>query len=87
MAKNLPTNGGDTGSILGPGGSHIAVGQLSCHTPITEAALQLLKPMCLEPVPYSKGHHDEKLESSPLSPQLEKAHAQQQRPSAAKMNK
>ena len=42
MAKNPPTNAGDTGSILGPGGSHIAVGQLSCYTPITEAALQLL---------------------------------------------
>ena len=50
---------------------------------------QLLKPMRLEPVLRNKrSHHGEKpctlTKSSPCSPQLEKARAQQQRPNTAK---
>ena len=50
---------------------------------------QLLKPARLEPVLHNKrSHGDEKPvhrnKSSPRSPQLEKAHAQQWRPNAAK---
>ena len=50
---------------------------------------QLLKPTHLEPMLCNKrSHHNEKPahrnESSPRSPQLEEARAQQQRPNAAK---
>ena len=50
---------------------------------------QLLKPTRLEPVLHNKrSHHNEKpataTKSSPCSPQLEKASAQQQRPNTAK---
>ena len=48
---------------------------------------QLLKPVRLEPVLRNRrSHRNEKpaMKSSPRSPQLEKAHVQQQRPNAAK---
>ena len=50
---------------------------------------ELLKPTRLEPALRNKrSHRNEKprtaIKSSPRSPQLEKAHAQQQRPNAAK---
>ena len=53
---------------------------------------QLLKPMCLEPLLRNKRSHRMRsphtaTKSSPLSLQLEKAHAQQRRPNATKKKK
>ena len=42
VAKNLPTNAGDTGSIPGPGRSHMLWGKKAWLP-------QLLEPECLEP--------------------------------------
>ena len=72
--KNLPANAGDTGSISCPGRFHM--------------------PRATKPVPHSCwGHAPEPTspeywahvlqQCSPRLPQLEKAHGQQQRPSAA----
>ena len=48
--------------------------------------LQLLKPVCLEPVLHNKRSHCSE-KSNPHSPQLEKTRMQQQRPNAAKKKK
>ena len=48
---------------------------------------QLLKPMRLEPMLHKKRSHSTTTRSSPHSPQLEKALAQQRRPNAAKKKK
>ena len=96
MVKNPSAKAGDMGSTHGPGRSHMPQSnearapQLSslrsrAHEP------QLLKPACLEPVLRNKrSHRIEKpthhKEEYPRSPQLEKAHAQQWRPNAAKIN-
>ena len=55
--------------------------KLVCHN-YGVHVLQLLKPVCPEPVLHKRSHHDE--ESSPRSPQLKKACVQQQRPTTAK---
>ena len=70
--KNLPANAGNMGSIPGPERFHTPRNNRA-HEP------QLLKPRCLEPILCNKT-------SATLSPQLEKAHALQRRPSAAKIN-
>ena len=83
VVKNPPANAGDTGSILGPGTKipH-AVGHLSPYTTPTEAtcprvcAPQKKKPLWWETCAPC-------LESSSHSLQLEKACAQQQRPSTS----
>ena len=88
---HLPMQGIRSGMI-----AHVAE-QLSLCTTTTEPAsrndwawmLQLLMPAYLKPMFCNKrSHQNEKLstvmKSSPSSPQLEKAHMQQQRPSAAK---
>ena len=69
MIKNPPANAGDTGSIPGPGRSHMPQSNEA-------RAPQLLKPASLEPVLCNK--------RSPRSPQAEKARTQQQRPNADK---
>ena len=71
VVKCLPANAGDTSSIPGPGRFHIPHDNWTC-------APQLLKPLSFRawtPQP----------ESSPYSLQLEKAHAQQWRPSTVKL--
>ena len=53
VVKNPPTNAGDTGSIPGPGGSHM----LRCATTIEPMLYSLgttTEPMCLEPVLCNK---------------------------------
>ena len=50
MAKNLPANTGDTGSIPGPGRFHVSWGN-SAHAP------QLLSLRTLEPVLSNKRRH------------------------------
>ena len=70
-------------SIPGPG----MAAKSMCHN-CRASAPQLLKPVCLEPVLcHKKSHHKKRShhkESSPCSPQLEKARVQQWRSSAAK---
>ena len=75
VVKNPPCNAGDTSSICGK----------------IPPAMGQLRPRTLEPVLRNiRSHHSENLcpatEASSLhSPRLEKAHMQQQRPSAAKI--
>ena len=82
VVKNPPTDAEDTGSVSGPGTeiSH-AVEQLSPCATTTEA-------LVLKPAIHKRSHTMRSLcrasKSSPCSRQLEKAHAQQGRPSAAK---
>ena len=71
VVKSLPANAGDTSSIPGLGRFHIPHGNWTC-------APQRLKPLSFRvwtPQP----------ESSPYLLQLEKAHAQQWRPSTVKI--
>ena len=92
MVKNLPANAGDTGSIPGPGRSHMPRSN-EAHMPqllsLCSRAYtpQLLKPARLEPMLRNKRSHRTTVKSSPRSPQLEKARTQQQRPNAAKKTK
>ena len=91
MVKNPPANAGDMGSIPLLGRSYMprsnkAHAQLlslssRAHMP------QLLKPVRLEPVLHNKRSPPTAMKSSPYSPQLEKARAQQQRPNTAKKTK
>ena len=82
MVKSPPADAEDTGSVSGPGTeiSH-AVEQLSPCAATTEA-------LVLKPAIHKRSHTMRSLcrasKSSPCSRQLEKAHAQQGRPSAAK---
>ena len=88
--KNLSANARDTGSIPGLGRFHMLWSNwahvpqwVSQHSGARE--LQLLKPMCLEPVPTVREVTAIRslitgLDSSSLSPQLEKACIQQWRP-------
>ena len=55
----------------------------TCHN-YWAHVLQLLKPVCLEPVLRNKRSPRTATKSSPCSPKLEKARAQQRRPNAAK---
>ena len=63
MVKNPPVNAGDTGSIPGPGRSHMP-GSGWAHVPqllslrSRACAPQLLKPTSLEPVLCNKRSHD-----------------------------
>ena len=53
--KNLPATAGNTGSIPGPGRSHMLQGNYA-------SVPQLLKGTCLEPMLHNKrSHHNEKL--------------------------
>ena len=92
VVKNLPCNAGDTGLIPGPGRSHIPWGN-QAPAPLNLLSgtqeLQLLSPWeattrtCV--LHNKRSHCNEKpivvcvpqLESSPCSPKLEKAQAQQ----------
>ena len=94
VVKNPPANAGDTGSSPGPGRSHMpqsnrahASQLLSLRSRAREP--QLLSPHTLEPVLRNREATAVRsprttTKSSPCSPQLEKAHAQQQRPNTAK---
>ena len=94
VVKNPPANAGDTGSSPGPGRSHMPRSNyargpqlLSLRSRAREP--QLLKPVRLEPMLRNKRSHynakpTHRKKSSPCSPQLEKARAQQRRPNAAK---
>ena len=98
MVMNLLSNSGtqvrrNTGSISGPGGSHMP--QSSCSVPHLLISCskarepQLRKPVHLEPVLGDQtSQHGEKPtpnnREEPHSPQLERAHAQHRRPSATK---
>ena len=54
VVKSLPANAGDMGSVPGQGNLHMPQGN-------TARVPQLLKPTCLELVPYSKrSRHNEK---------------------------
>ena len=99
MVKNPPAKAGDTGSGLGPGRSHMLRSN-EAHAPQLPSLCsrthetQLLKPVRLEPVLRKRSRRNEKpaamrsprtaTKSSSRSLQLEKALAQQRRPSAAK---
>ena len=87
--KNPSANAGDTGSIPGPGRSHVPRSNWAqvrhnywactlepARHNYWACVLQLLKPMCLEPVLCNKRNLH--------LPQLEEACVQQQRPNAAK---
>ena len=71
--RNLPTNAGDTSSILRPGDSTcLGATKPVCHN-YWARVLQLLKPVCLEPVLCNTGshcdekpvHHDDSKSQSP----------------------
>ena len=62
-----------------PWSQHVATAE-----PATTSVLQLLKPMHLEPALHTREARAPQLESRPCSLQLEKAHVQHRRPSAAK---
>ena len=93
--KNLPANAGDRGSIPGLGRPHIPVGHnygacaLEPRTPSCWArGPHPLQPVC-QPMPAARGALPGKSlrsarKSSPRSPKLEKAQANQCGPSAAK---
>jgi len=78
QVKNLPANAGDMGLIPSLGQFHkLGAAKTTCHN--------YGSPHALKPILSNKrGSHNEKpklrLEHSPHSPQLEKAHAQQRRP-------
>ena len=85
VVKNLPANAGDTGSSPGPGRSHIphAAEQLIPWATTTEARVPTARAPQQEKPPQWEAYAPQ-WKSSPCSPQLEKARAQQQRPKAAK---
>ena len=94
VVKNPSANAGDTGSSPGLGRSHMPRSNEACAPQLLSLRSracepQLLKPMRLEPMLCNKRSHHNKsplttTKSSPCSPQLEKACAQQQRPNTAK---
>ena len=94
VVKNPPANARDPGSIPGPGGCHLLWDNLahdpqllSLHSraPTPTATTEACKPRALarNKKPWQWGVHAPQRENSPHLSQLEKAHAQQQRPSAA----
>ena len=90
MGKNLPANAGDTGSTPGPGRYHKPSNNEACELQLLSLNAATTEPEHLEPVLHNKrSHRYEELmtKSSPCLLQLEKAHAKQQRPSAAKKKK
>ena len=62
MVEDLPASAGDTGSIPGPGGSHMPQSS-KAHTPqlgslcVRATESQLLKPVSLEPVHRNRRRH------------------------------
>ena len=79
--KNLPASAGDSGSIPSLGRFHMPQSNLASHNCWAHAP-RACAPQQEKP---SQGEaHALQLESSPHSPQLEKACKQQQRPSTAK---
>ena len=78
MFKNLPCNTRDTGLIPGPGRSHLLWNN-KAHVPQPlTLCTATSKPVHLEPVFHNK---------EATTPQLQKAHKQQQRPAIAKKKK
>ena len=66
VVKNLPANAEDTGSISGPGRSHMSKGNWACALQLLSSQsrahkVKLLNPMYLQPMLHDKkSHHDEK---------------------------
>ena len=59
--RNPPANAGDTGSIPGLGRFHMQIATKPVHHNSQACMLQLLKPVCLEPVLHNKrSRHSEK---------------------------
>ena len=87
VARNLPASAGDTGMIPGPGRFHMPHGATKpMQHEYWAHALQLLKPLHLEPVLCNRepAAMRRPAKSSLHSLQLEKAREQQQRPIATK---
>ena len=83
MVKNPPANVGNMGSIPSPGTKiPCAMGRLSLRTTTTEPVSCRARVPREEKPPQCKPAH--RSGRSPHSPQLEKAHSQQRRPTAAK---
>ena len=80
VVKNLPASAGDTGSSPGPGRSHMPRGAAK---PVSHNYWSP-RPRAREPQEKPPPWEAHATKSSPRSPQLEKAHVQQQRPNAAK---
>ena len=98
VVKNLPANAGDTGSSFGLGRSHMQRSNSARAPQILSLRSRAHGPQVLSLrattteacVPRACAPQQEKppctaMKSSPRSPQLEKARAQQQRPNAAKI--
>ena len=71
MVKNLPANAGDTGLIPGVGRSHMLLGNKPVHHNY-KALVPRAHALPQEKPPQS-GAHALQLQTSPHSPQLEKA--------------
>ena len=90
MVKNLPANAWDTGLIPGPGRSHMPQNNQArapqlLHLCVTTTEAHMPRahaPQQREATTMRSPHTA--MKSSPRSPQLEKACAQQQRPNTAK---
>ena len=82
VVKNLPANVGDTGSIPGPGRSHTPWVTRLVHHSYWAPSSRARAPQQEKPLQWEA--HEPQRSIAPRSLQLEKARAQQQRPSAAK---
>ena len=82
VIKKPPANGGDTGSIPGPGRSHMPVCNKASEPQLLSLHSRACAPQQEKPLQWDACKPC--LESSPRSLQREKAHVQQQIPSAAK---
>ena len=61
VVKNPPANAGDTGSIPGPGRSHMPWSNEAREPQLLSSCATTTEPMCLEPVLRNKrSHHNEK---------------------------
>ena len=93
VVKNLPANARDTGSSPGPGRSHMPRSSYARAPQLLSLCSRACKPQLLSPrttttearEPTARALQQEKpLQWEARAPQLEKARAQQQRPSTAK---
>ena len=98
VVKNLPANAGDAGSNPGPGRSHMLRNNKARAPQLLRLCSRAYEPQLLSPRATTTEAHMPRAcalqreatavhtvtKSSPRSPQLEKALAQQRRPNAAK---
>ena len=85
VVESLPANAGDTGSSPGLGRSHMPRSGWAREPQLLSMRVWSLCSATREAIAIRSLHTATK--SSPRSPQLEKTHAQQQRPNAAKKRK